>query len=358
MVDLFAVLLQPGAGDELQGIKKGDPRARGRAGREQGRRRAARGGGAHARRPRGTRSRCCSASPTGWTPRVLCASALTGDGHRGVLGARARAPRGAREERRARARGAACRRAPGSGACSTTVSRPRSEPTHVSLRAFPSSRPRSRRAGRRRRAPPASSSTCSRASARHGSSGSKPCAKPLRAGERKPQRGAQRSQSDGAAPIREASPKGVPHAAAQPRSPRDHAQDRVLRPRALGKDDESAADPRQARGRRARRDGHARHPGRPHAVLRLPAGRVRRRGRLQDQAEAVHGARPGAAPLARGAWCSRAPTRWCSSPTRSARRRRATPTRTATSRRTCARTASTSRRCRRWCSSTSATSRT
>jgi len=79
MVDLFAVLLQPGAGDELQGIKKGivelaDLLVVNKADGEQ---RAA------AERTRVDHTHALSLlSPAvaGWTTRVMCASALTGDG--------------------------------------------------------------------------------------------------------------------------------------------------------------------------------------------------------------------------------------------------------------------------------------
>jgi LAO/AO transport system kinase len=79
MVDLFAVLLQPGAGDELQGIKKGilelaDVLVVNKA---DGELRAA------AERTRVDHDHALSllsGSPGGWTPRVVCTSALTGDG--------------------------------------------------------------------------------------------------------------------------------------------------------------------------------------------------------------------------------------------------------------------------------------
>ncbi len=79
MVDLFAVLLQPGAGDELQGIKKGilelaDVLVVNKA---DGELRAA------AERTRVDHEHALSllsASPTGWSPRVVCASALSGEG--------------------------------------------------------------------------------------------------------------------------------------------------------------------------------------------------------------------------------------------------------------------------------------
>ena len=79
MVDLFAVLLQPGAGDELQGIKKGilelaDVLVVNKA---DGELRAA------AERTRVDHAHALSllsAGAAGWTPRVLCTSALTGDG--------------------------------------------------------------------------------------------------------------------------------------------------------------------------------------------------------------------------------------------------------------------------------------
>jgi LAO/AO transport system kinase len=79
MVDMFAVLLQPGAGDELQGIKKGilelaDALVVNKADGEQ---RAA------AERARGEHLHALSllsAGSSGWTTRVMCASALTGEG--------------------------------------------------------------------------------------------------------------------------------------------------------------------------------------------------------------------------------------------------------------------------------------
>ena len=79
MVDLFAVLLQPGAGDELQGLKKGvlelaDVLVVNKADGEQ---RAA------AERTRGEYSHALAIlqpAAGGWTPTVLCASARTGEG--------------------------------------------------------------------------------------------------------------------------------------------------------------------------------------------------------------------------------------------------------------------------------------
>ena len=53
------------------------------------------------------------------------------------------------------------------------------------------------------------------------------------------------------------------------------AEGRLLRARALRQDDEPPAAPRAARPGVARQDGHARHHRRPHALLRLPADRVR-----------------------------------------------------------------------------------
>jgi LAO/AO transport system kinase len=79
MVDLFAVLLQPGAGDELQGLKKGvlelaDVLVVNKADGEQL---------AAAERTRADHEHALAllqpASPA-WTPVVLCASARTGDG--------------------------------------------------------------------------------------------------------------------------------------------------------------------------------------------------------------------------------------------------------------------------------------
>ena len=79
MVDLFAVLLQPGAGDELQGLKKGvlelaDVLVVNKADGEQ---RAA------AERTRADHEHALALlqpASTAWTPVVLCASARTGDG--------------------------------------------------------------------------------------------------------------------------------------------------------------------------------------------------------------------------------------------------------------------------------------
>jgi len=79
MVDLFAVLLQPGAGDELQGLKKGvlelaDVLVVNKADGEQ---RAA------AERARGDYEHALSLlqpASAAWSPVVLCASARTGDG--------------------------------------------------------------------------------------------------------------------------------------------------------------------------------------------------------------------------------------------------------------------------------------
>jgi LAO/AO transport system kinase len=79
MVDLFAVLLQPGAGDELQGIKKGilelaDVLVVNKADGEQK---------AAAERTRVDHAHALSLLATGaggWSPRVMCASALTGEG--------------------------------------------------------------------------------------------------------------------------------------------------------------------------------------------------------------------------------------------------------------------------------------
>ncbi len=79
MVDMFAVLLQPGAGDELQGIKKGilelaDALVVNKADGEQ------RGAAERARAEHMHALSLLSSAATGWTTRVLCASALTGDG--------------------------------------------------------------------------------------------------------------------------------------------------------------------------------------------------------------------------------------------------------------------------------------
>jgi LAO/AO transport system kinase len=78
MVDLFAVLLQPGAGDELQGIKKGvlelaDVLVVNKADGEQK---------AAAERTRVDHAHALSLLHPGgaWTPRVLAASAHTGEG--------------------------------------------------------------------------------------------------------------------------------------------------------------------------------------------------------------------------------------------------------------------------------------
>ncbi len=79
MVDLFAVLLQPGAGDELQGIKKGilelaDVLVVNKADGEQK---------LAAERTRADHAHALSllsAGASGWTPTVLCASAHTGEG--------------------------------------------------------------------------------------------------------------------------------------------------------------------------------------------------------------------------------------------------------------------------------------
>jgi LAO/AO transport system kinase len=104
MVDFFLVLVQPGAGDELQGIKKGvlelaDALVVTKADGEQ------RGG---AERARGEHARALellrSPSP-GWRPRVLLASASTGEGIAEVWSMieeheRALAASGAREARR------------------------------------------------------------------------------------------------------------------------------------------------------------------------------------------------------------------------------------------------------------------
>jgi LAO/AO transport system kinase len=79
MVDLFAVLLQPGAGDELQGLKRGVieladvlvvNKADGPLREQAERTRADYASALHLLR----------AGPDGWTPRVLATSARTGDG--------------------------------------------------------------------------------------------------------------------------------------------------------------------------------------------------------------------------------------------------------------------------------------
>jgi LAO/AO transport system kinase len=79
MVDLFAVLLQPGSGDELQGLKKGVieladvlvvNKADGDQRRAAERTRAEHAGALELLRP----------SPEGWKPRVLAVSALSGEG--------------------------------------------------------------------------------------------------------------------------------------------------------------------------------------------------------------------------------------------------------------------------------------
>jgi LAO/AO transport system kinase len=104
MVDFFLVLVQPGAGDELQGIKKGvlelaDALVVTKADGEQ-RGSAERARGEHARALELLRS----PSP-GWRPRVLLASASTGEGIPEVWSMieeheRALAASGAREARR------------------------------------------------------------------------------------------------------------------------------------------------------------------------------------------------------------------------------------------------------------------
>jgi len=79
MVDFFLVLVQPGAGDELQGIKKGvlelaDALVVTKADGEQR---------ASAERSRGEHARALEllrAPTSGWRPRVLIASAFTGEG--------------------------------------------------------------------------------------------------------------------------------------------------------------------------------------------------------------------------------------------------------------------------------------
>jgi LAO/AO transport system kinase len=79
MVDLFTVLLQPGAGDELQGLKRGVieladvlvvNKADGALKEQAERTRADYAAALHLLRP----------AQDGWTPRVLAASARTGDG--------------------------------------------------------------------------------------------------------------------------------------------------------------------------------------------------------------------------------------------------------------------------------------
>jgi LAO/AO transport system kinase len=79
MVDVFAVLLQPGAGDELQGIKKGilelaDVLVVNKADGEQ------RAAAERARAEHMHALSLLSAGAGSWTTRVMCASALTGDG--------------------------------------------------------------------------------------------------------------------------------------------------------------------------------------------------------------------------------------------------------------------------------------
>ena len=59
MVDFFLVLVQPGAGDELQGHQEGRARARRRAGRDEGRRRAARRAPSAPAPSTRARSSCC-----------------------------------------------------------------------------------------------------------------------------------------------------------------------------------------------------------------------------------------------------------------------------------------------------------
>ncbi|MCE2392735.1 MAG: methylmalonyl Co-A mutase-associated GTPase MeaB [Proteobacteria bacterium] len=79
MVDLFAVLLQPGAGDELQGMKKGliefaDLLVVNKADGEQ------REAAERARTDHAAALQLLGASDAVWTPRVQLASALTGEG--------------------------------------------------------------------------------------------------------------------------------------------------------------------------------------------------------------------------------------------------------------------------------------
>ena len=79
MVDLFMLLVQPGAGDELQGIKRGVDGARRYRRRHQGRRRARRSG-----RPRQGRLRGRTLPPLPakgpWTPCVIACSSIEGHG--------------------------------------------------------------------------------------------------------------------------------------------------------------------------------------------------------------------------------------------------------------------------------------
>jgi LAO/AO transport system kinase len=110
MVDLFAVLLQPGAGDELQGLKRGVieladvlvvNKADGALLESAERTRADYAGALHLLRP----------TQDGWTPRVLAASARSGEGlaafwetaleHRAVLQASGRLEARRREQARA-----------------------------------------------------------------------------------------------------------------------------------------------------------------------------------------------------------------------------------------------------------------
>ena len=100
MVDFFAVLLQPGAGDQLQGMKRGvlelaDALVVTKADGDQK---------ALAERTRVEHAQALELlrSPSqAWTPRVTTTSARTGEGVDGALGARPGAPRGPRGQRRA-----------------------------------------------------------------------------------------------------------------------------------------------------------------------------------------------------------------------------------------------------------------
>jgi signal recognition particle receptor subunit beta len=124
MVDLFAVLLQPGAGDELQGIKKGilelaDVLVVNKADGE-------RGGGQRTRVDPATRRSCTGGS---WTPRVLTQQRAQ-RGRRGFTSWSSTAGAEASGEPAV----ADASRAPGCGACSTTASRPRSGRYQVAAR--------------------------------------------------------------------------------------------------------------------------------------------------------------------------------------------------------------------------------
>ena len=269
MVDFFVVLLQPGAGDELQGIKKGvlelaDALVVNKADGEQ---RAARR--AHARRARAARSRCCAPLSPGWTPAGARARArCTGRGHRArsgrlVLAHRAGAGGAAASSQRRR-------RQPGPR---LDVEPGRRGPASAAFRAHPARRrgasPALEREVEALRTTPAAAAA--QPAGRLRRRAAEPCAWPARLSRSPPLRCADRP---GGARRR----RRGRWSRSTWRRARSSLKIVYYGPALSGQDDEPAAAPRAcstptSRGKMVTLDT----TGRPHALLRLPADRVRHR---------------------------------------------------------------------------------